>query len=422
MDEKRISSQVRKRQSDTKERIPDILKIYKKEKLENFINKMMEVSDMLLFFIDYKGEIIVSGDAIYEYGSDKKYQFIFFKKCYDTLAIAATKAAIKNKPFLFYCPKKIVNLTIPIVIDGHYMGALAGGMIRCDEENAFPIFSQENENEDWKENEKHLKNIPILPYKKIMAWSELLFSFLEEMKEKEECRLQLLKKERYKKHLEEIRRNNILLKEDIEKKEQERLKAKLLPQLLLNFFVTASNYAVLENAVQTEEVIVDLSSVFRYYMDDSFEEIAVKQELEQIDKYLKTLQNQYDGRFHFIINCKEDAKWAKIPVLSIFPFVEYIINDGILPGHFKGKLYLDVELSNRYILVQIQLQSTDYILGGFNRRREMTIDDTFLIEQIRNTEKRLFHIYDGDCQVIIHPDMVKIQMPERIETRRNGSD
>lgn len=422
MDEKRISSQVRKRQSDTKERIPDILKIYKKEKLENFINKMMEVSDMLLFFIDYKGEIIVSGDAIYEYGSDKKYQFIFFKKCYDTLAIAATKAAIKNKPFLFYCPKKIVNLTIPIVIDGHYMGALAGGMIRCDEENAFPIFSQENENEDWKENEKHLKNIPILPYKKIMAWSELLFSFLEEMKEKEECRLQLLKKERYKKHLEEIRRNNILLKEDIEKKEQERLKAKLLPQLLLNFFVTASNYAVLENAVQTEEVIVDLSSVFRYYMDDSFEEIAVKQELEQIDKYLKTLQNQYDGRFHFIINCKEDAKWAKIPVLSIFPFVEYIINDGILPGHFKGKLYLDVELSNRYILVQIQLQSTDYILGGFNRRREMTIDDTFLIEQIRNTEKRLFHIYDGDCQVIIHPDMVKIEMPERIETRRNESD
>lgn len=422
MDEKRISSQVRKRQSDTKERIPDILKIYKKEKLENFINKMMEVSDMLLFFIDYKGEIIVSGDAIYEYGSDKKYQFIFFKKCYDTLAIAATKAAIKNKPFLFYCPKKIVNLTIPIVIDGHYMGALAGGMIRCDEENAFPIFSQENENEDWKENEKHLKNIPILPYKKIMAWSELLFSFLEEMKEKEECRLQLLKKERYKKHLEEIRRNNILLKEDIEKKEQERLKAKLLPQLLLNFFVTASNYAVLENAVQTEEVIVDLSSVFRYYMDDSFEEIAVKQELEQIDKYLKTLQNQYDGRFHFIINCKEDAKWAKIPVLSIFPFVEYIINDGILPGHFKGKLYLDVELSNRYILVQIQLQSTDYILGGFNRRREMTIDDTFLIEQIRNTEKRLFHIYDGDCQVIIHPDMVKIQMPERRETRRNERD
>lgn len=422
MDEKRISSQVRKRQSDTKERIPDILKIYKKEKLENFINKMMEVSDMLLFFMDYKGEIIVSGDAIYEYGSDKKYQSIFLKKCYDTLAIAATKAAIKNKPFLFYCPKKIVNLTIPIVINGHYMGALAGGMIRCDEENAFPVFSQEYENEDWKENEKHLKNIPILPYKKIMAWSELLFSFLEEMKEKEECRLQLLKKERYKKHLEEIRRNNILLKEDIEKKEQERLKAKLLPQLLLNFFVTASNYAVLENAVQTEEVIVDLSSVFRYYMDDSFEEIAVKQELEQIDKYLKTLQNQYDGRFHFIINCKEDAKWAKIPVLSIFPFVEYVINDGILPGHFKGKLYLDVELSNRYILVQIQLQSTDYILGGFNRRREMTIDDTFLIEQIRNTEKRLFHIYDGDCQVIIHPDMVKIEMPERIETRRNGSD
>lgn len=419
MDEKRISSQVRKRQSDTKERIPDILKIYKKEKLENFINKMMEVSDMLLFFIDYKGEIIVSGDAMYEYGSNKKYQSIFFKKCYDTLAIAATKAAIKNKPFLFYCPKKIVNLTIPIVIDGHYMGALAGGMIRCDEENAFPVFSQENENEDWKEQEKHLKNIPILPYKKIMAWSDLLFSFLEEMREKEEYRRQLLKMERYKKHLEEIRSSNILLKADIEKKEQERLKAKLLPQRLLNFFVTVSNYAVLENAIQTEEVIVDLASVLRYYMDDSYEKIAVKQELEQIDKYLKTLKNQYEGRFHYIINCEEDAKWVKIPILCIFPFVEYVINDGILPGHFKGRLYLNVELSGGYILIQIQLQSTDYILGAPKGKREMTIDDNFLNEQIRNTEKRLFHIYDGECRLLIHPDMVKIEIPENRETRRN---
>ena len=237
---------------------------------------------------------------------------------------------------------------------------------------------------------------------------------MKEMGEKETLREQISTLERQEKHLSDMRKSNAYLKEKIEKKEQERLKAGLYPQFLLNFLVTISNYAILENASQTEEVIADLASVLRYYVDEDLEEVSVKQELSQIEKYLKTLKKQYDNRFDYIINCEEEAQWEKIPVLTIFPFVEYIINAGILPGHFKGKFYMDAEIDDGRLVIRMQLQSTDYLLtgGGMTGGKEYIVDESLLMEQIVNTEKRLLHVYEGDCHVVIHPDMIRLDMPE----------
>ncbi len=406
----------------SQERKSSMLRIFQGEKLKKMLSLMTEISGMSLFFIDYKGEVVVSSGMENGYCAAGKKESSVCRECQMNLALAATKATIKNETLLFQCPEGLVNMAAPVVVNQQYLGALAGGRVRCEEEAAFPVLAH-GEGRPAKRR-KNYNKIPVLSRKKIEALSELFFSILQEMGEKEELREQLSTLKRQEKHLSDMRRSSARLKEKIGEKEQERLKAKLYPQFLLNFLVTISNYAILENAYRTEEVTADLASIFRYYVDENLEEVLVKQELSQIDKYLKTLKNQYDGRFDYVINCEEEAQWKKIPVLSIFPFVEYVINDGVFPGHFKGKFYLDAETVNGRLVIRVQLQNTDYLLAGskVKRRREHIVDDTLLIEQIFNTEKRLSHIYEGDCHVVIHPNMIQLDMPETRKSRRDEDD
>lgn len=389
-----------------------LLRIFQRENLEKLLASMTEISGMSLFFIDYKGETVISSGIETAYCADVDNESSSCRECRTNLVLAAAKAAIKNEISLFRCPKGLVNMALPIVVDHQYLGALAGGRVRCEEQSAFPVLIQE-ENDFVGDRGKYME-IPVLTQKKIEALSKVFFFMLKEMGEKETLREQISTLERQEKHLSDMRKSNAYLKEKIEKKEQERLKAGLYPQFLLNFLVTISNYAILENASQTEEVIADLASVLRYYVDEDLEEVSVKQELSQIEKYLKTLKKQYDNRFDYIINCEEEAQWEKIPVLTIFPFVEYIINAGILPGHFKGKFYMDAEIDDGRLVIRMQLQSTDYLLtgGGMTGGKEYIVDESLLMEQIVNTEKRLLHVYEGDCHVVIHPDMIRLDMPE----------
>lgn len=397
---------------------------FDKKELEHLLEKMIEISEMSLFFMDVKGRIVVSKDKENCYCNVRKRKSVICQNCNQNLAVAAAKAAINNEPVIFCCSEKMVNMVLPIVVNNQYVGALAGGKIRCEEENAFPkLFQEKSEQKSWQEWRMFME-VPILSRKKIIAMSELFFLWIEGMGQKQDYQRQLSTLKRNKKHLNELRQSNAFLKDCLKRKEKQCLKAKLFPQILLNFFVTVSNYAILEDAFRTEEVIVDLASIFRYYLDENCEEVLIKQELEQIDKYLKTLKNQYEGRLDYIINCKENVEWKKIPILSIFPFVEYVLHDGILPGHFKGKLYLDVELIEGRLIFGIQLQSTEYILSGEQKKntREYFVDDALLLQQSIDTEKRLSVAYDGDCQIEIYPNMVKIDIPENKKNRRDEND
>lgn len=136
----------------------------------------------------------------------------------------------------------------------------------------------------WEKECASYEQVKNVSREKLAAYSELSFTLLKEMEDKKTCALKLAAVAREETHIHELRKSIAGLKKELEQKEGEVLKARLLPQFLMNLFVTVSNYSVLEEAEKTV-----------------------------------------------------------IPVLTIFPFVSYLLGDGVLPGSFTGKLSIRAE-------------------------------------------------------------------------------
>ena len=151
-----------------------LLRIFQRENLEKLLASMTEISGMSLFFIDYKGETVISSGIETAYCADVDNESSSCRECRTNLVLAAAKAAIKNEISLFRCPKGLVNMALPIVVDHQYLGALAGGRVRCEEQSAFPVLIQE-ENDFVGDRGKYME-IPVLTQKKIEALSKVFFS------------------------------------------------------------------------------------------------------------------------------------------------------------------------------------------------------------------------------------------------------
>lgn len=411
MDEKEKVEQRRKKEIN-------LTGIFGIERLKDIIKTMSDATGASFSVIDYKGKNLIESRICNEYCLRYMDQSKMCGECQVTAAFAAAKAAIKCRPYLYYCPQGFVGIAIPIIVNDQYLGAIVGGRVRCDDEI---IPGQEgtvpSQNKADEEMERLFHTVPKLTGERIMALADLLFLLLKEMGEKETMELQLDKQTHIEAHLRETRIKNDYLKRELQEVKMKSTKAKIHPHFLLDMFVAVSNYAILENATKTEAFIADIASVLRYYIDETEDQIPLGAELMQMETYLKILKRQYENRLGYHLNYQDSVRKIMIPVLSIFPFLNYVVNFGVLPGSFRGTLFLNVEETNDKCFITIQLDDEE---AAVHKRvvchdMEETVDQRFLMEQIDNTKKRLSYKYGDLYKVKLQPDLVVIELPKSMD-------
>lgn len=394
-----------------------LLEIFENQSPDKLLETMSDAMGASFFLIDYRGQ--VAAECMKNNGYCEKGTALSAacRTCFLSSAYAAAKAAIDGRPTLFRCPEGLVLMALPIIVNEQYLGAVIGGRLRCDQEDVFPLFSREL-SENLREKEAVLYGqMGIVTREKLTAYSELLFMLLKEMAEKEVGKLRLEATVREETHIHELRKSIAGLKKELEQKEGEVLKARLLPQFLMNLFVTVSNYSVLEGAEKTAEMIADLSMIFRYYIDEKIKEVFLGEELKQIALYLKTLSSQYGEQLNYEIRCEKEAEKTVIPVLTIFPFVSYLLGDGVLPGSFTGKLSIRAEKikENVNVILWLKTRSGNPLMEKGETISSETVD--LLRRQMKDARKRLSGYYGGKSTVEIEKDKVTIQFPEEKEGR-----
>lgn len=391
-----------------------LLGIFGKETLNELIRKLADATDFSFSIIDYRGQQIADEVIANPYCLAKK-DTPECLECQMQAAFAAAKAAIKCCPYRYRCPQGLSGIAVPVIVKDQYLGALIGGKVRCADEkkNSASLFLEEDEIVEPKKDPLY-EEVPEFSDRRMSAVADLMYLLLKEMGEKETYGLKLSTLERRDVHLQDMRRKNALMVSEVREKEMAHLRAKLMPQLLLNMFSTVSNLAILESADKTEAAIADLSSVLRYYIDDSQEKTTVKKELEQIEHYLKVLRQQYGDRFSYRIKCDETTGRVSIPVLTIFPFVGYVLDFGVIPGYFQGTVYIDVEVSGNHLVISTQLEKKNPDVSGkkTSRKSDLLVDDGGVLEQLENTKKRLRYFYGDDCKITIRPQHTVIELPK----------
>ena len=206
----------------------------------------------------------------------------------------------------------------------------------------------------------------------------------------------------------DIRKRNKLLEDKVSQLEYELLKGKLPKQFMLNLLTTVSSFSILENASRTENITAEMASVLRYYLDNSSEVISLSEELKQIECYLDILRQQYDNRLEYRVYCQKEVEKQKIPIIGIFPFVEQLVDFGILAGHFRGTLYIDAEKKEDFCKVVLQLESSGLSVGHFGA--DIT-DGNFAQMQEQDTRKRYEREFGKDFEITADPNVITIQIP-----------
>lgn len=391
-----------------------LLGIFGMETLKDLVKTMAAATDFSFSVIDYKGKTLIDSMIRNEYCLKYMNTPEVCGECQISAAFAAAKAAIKCGPYIFRCPQGFVRIAVPVIVNDQYLGAIVGGRIRCEdgllEEKGAAIVSDYKRSE---EEDKLFCSAPELTRRKLLAVADLMFLLLKEMGEKETLELQLDKQIRTETHLRDIRKKNELLKKELQEQQNRSMKAKILPHFLLDLFVAVSNFAILENATKTEEFMADIASILRYYIDEAADSISMKIELIQMENYLKVLKRQYGDRLNYKINYPDDVKNQMIPSLSLFPFLNYVVSCGVLPGCFQGTICLEVKEEGDRIFVTIRLDDKEAAVHRriISRNDVELPDEELLLEQIENTKRRLQFAYGEDCKITLQPDLAVIDIP-----------
>lgn len=371
--------------------------IFGEKDLEELARKLSEATDFSFTVIDYRGNNIIDEIICNDYCVEHK-ESPACSECRVTAAFAAAKAAIAGSPYFFSCPKGLCSIAVPIIINEQYLGALVGGRIRCPEEEAEIDIGDE---------------VPVFTRKRVEAIGDLMLLMLKEMGDKEILRKQIMTDERRESRLIEISNWNTSLREELKKSELKSMRARIYPQFLLDLLVTIANFAVIEDAVMTEDVVVKTASILRYYLDESGELATLDEELRHIRTYLEVLRSKYEDKFDFHLKIGDDIKQVRVPVLVMFPLLGYVLNYGVFSSYFKGILFMDVESDGNYCLITMQLENRNHSVRTPVQNKADIMDSAFIQKQLADTARRLEYVYGDDYILELKPDIVTLRFPEK---------
>lgn len=143
-------------------------------------NSIATVTKMAIITVDYKGIPITSHSEPCPFCQYIRSQPNLQKYCFKCDSRGGLEAVRINAPYIYLCHCNIVDIAIPIMIDGKYIGAIMGGQIRLPEEEKDIdlekiLLSPSKEIFKSEEVRQMYNRIPTLSYTEIKQIANMLF-------------------------------------------------------------------------------------------------------------------------------------------------------------------------------------------------------------------------------------------------------
>ena len=157
-------------------------------------------------------------------------------------------------------------------------------------------------------------------------------------------------------HLHEARRKQAIAEEELRKLVAEAELKALRAQIDPHFFFNALNSVaalINDDPKAAEELLEDLSDLFRYAFKPSRDFIPFSQELELVETYLKVERVRLGNKLQFKQAVLPDTLAIKIPTLTIQPLVENAVKHGIGRSGQGGNITLSAAVTDHCLNVSV---------------------------------------------------------------------
>ncbi len=163
------------------------------------------------------------------------------------------------------------------------------------------------------------------------------------------------------------------------------LQARIRPHFLFNTLNSAIAL-VREEPAKAENLLEDLSELFRHALADSKEARPLWQELELAEHYLAIEQVRFGDRLKVEWNLDEAAAKAKLPPLILQPLVENAVKHGVEPSPTGATVRITTQRRGSVVVVKV----TNTVPAGSGAKGNGLALD--------NVRQRLDLLHDVQCR------------------------
>lgn len=392
--------------------IREILDVNSFQKIQDDISRATEFA---IITVDYKGIPVTKHSRCSEFCRLIREQKEFAKLCEKCDSRGGLEAAREGSFYIYKCHRGLVDVAVPIIIDGQYLGAVMVGQVlleNAEDYNLEEVLTKELEY-DSMEKEKILEayeKIPVLSFDKIQAVSEMMSHVSNYIVE--EALLKRTQNEIYKKNIEIARaeRSKLELEEEYKACQLKALQSQINPHFLFNVLNSIASLAIIEDAPKTQEIIYNLSYILRYTLKKANKIVRLDEEINHVKAYLEIQKVRFGERIKYNIDFNEDDSNVQIPFMALQVFVENAVLHGIEEKEQGGTINLSISNKGDSMIITIiddgvgiPVEKLCEIRNEIKSRDKVGFDKV----GINNVNKRMYHYY-GDDYIINIESKVKI--------------
>jgi sensor histidine kinase YesM len=185
------------------------------------------------------------------------------------------------------------------------------------------------------------------------------------------------------------------------------LKSQVNPHFLFNTLNLISCMARLEDAPDTDRMILSLSGIFRYNLRTKEQIVLLDQELEALDDYIHIQQTRFGGRITYRKQIEVDPTGVSIPSFTLQPIVENAFIHGLSRCEQNGRIFLRIwqKDDNLYLSVMDNGAGMDENQLAELKNRMMRSEQTGRGIGLGNISRRISMLYpEGDLRIHSKPN------------------
>jgi two-component system LytT family sensor kinase len=381
--------------------ILSISDVFDLEVLQKIQDAFSAATGVAAIIVDYEGNPVLKYSNFTDFCINIRKIPECYEHCMRSDADGGIESVRTGKPAIYVCHGGLVDMAVPIMAKGNYIGAILAGQVRIPKEEMarLPMGSPGKLTNLYGRQDlaRMRSRVTMTTLDRVQAAADLLFTIANYLVERQlVVVMQRELNEANMELMEEInRRSN--MESALQKANLKALQAQINPHFFFNVLNTIGRLAMIEGASQTQDMVYRFSDLLRYTMrreENDF--VTLQEEIRHVRNYLHIQKVRQGDRLTYDFDISEDLKTVLCPFMSIQPFVENAIKYAV-EARENGA---HIRVTAHPVGSDVEIHVIDNGVGISGERIDELLDEDQHIESqkgmgigIRNTNKRLKYYY-----------------------------
>ncbi len=355
---------------------------FQRDVLEKFQRSLSKATGLAFVTVDYQGNPITETTFFSKFCSKVRENNAAKTRCKASDAFGALQAAVTHETSIYLCPCGLLEVAIPIMVDGQYLGGFVGGQIRCEDApeniNRFSSAMKSKEADKHALQFESLRNeIPVYEFEKFSDIATMVSIIIGELCEN--AILQYKYGKTLKNQLKNVEKANEEYAKIISEKNDNINELRLLNNYndVIDMLTTVYNSSIIDGAKETSDLLSTFIDYYKYTFNNYKEEfVPITSEMNFINNYLLFIKNKYGDKIDFSIEIKKNLNTQKMPSRVLLPFIKNALQTDILLNPKGGKISVNGYAKGNKLVFEIITDgaglSQDEIISFENYDGEIT--------------------------------------------------